>query len=80
MGTTQPQKENERLRRAVSDLTLDKSILKAAGSGNFRSAWESGYCDGFKGRMRDELLNGEVFYALREAPIIIDRLGEPAQY
>lgn len=28
-------KENERLRRAVSDLTLDKLILKEAASGNF---------------------------------------------
>ncbi len=29
------QKENERLRRAVSDLTLDKLILKEASRGNF---------------------------------------------
>ena len=29
------QKENERLRRAVYDLTLDKLILKEAASGNF---------------------------------------------
>ena len=29
------QKENERLRRAVSDLTLDKLILKKAARGNF---------------------------------------------
>ena len=29
------QNENERLRRAVSDLTLDKRILKEAASGNF---------------------------------------------
>ena len=29
------QKENERLQRAVSDLTLDKLILKEAASGNF---------------------------------------------
>ena len=29
------QKENERLRRAVSDLTLDKVILKEAARGNF---------------------------------------------
>ena len=28
-------KENERLRRAVSDLTLDKLILREAASGNF---------------------------------------------
>ena len=29
------QKENERLRRAVSDLTLEKLILKEAARGNF---------------------------------------------
>ena len=29
------QEENERLRRAVSDLTLDKLILKEAAKGNF---------------------------------------------
>jgi hypothetical protein len=29
------QKENERLRRAVSDLTLDKLILSEAARGNF---------------------------------------------
>ncbi len=29
------QQENERLRRAVSDLTLDKLILKEAARGNF---------------------------------------------
>jgi hypothetical protein len=31
----QLQKENERLRRAVSELTLDKLIQKEAPSGNF---------------------------------------------
>jgi putative transposase len=41
MGTAQLkelkrlQKENERLRRAVSDLTLDKLILSEASRGNF---------------------------------------------
>tara|TARA_B110000902_G_scaffold255680_1_gene321370 strand:+ start:847 stop:1065 length:219 start_codon:yes stop_codon:yes gene_type:complete len=31
------------------------------------SPWENGYCESFIGRMRDELLNGEIFYSLREA-------------
>ena len=34
------------------------------------SPWENGYCESFNGRMRDELLNGEVFYSLREAQIL----------
>ncbi|WP_317959661.1 IS3 family transposase [Phaeobacter inhibens] len=36
------------------------------------SPWENGYCESFNGRMRDELLNGEIFYSLREAQIIIE--------
>ncbi|WOI35319.1 IS3 family transposase (plasmid) [Tritonibacter scottomollicae] len=34
--------------------------------------WENGDCESFNGRMRDELLNGEIFYSLREAQIIIE--------
>ena len=37
------------------------------------SPWENGYCESFNGRFRDELLNGEVFYTLREAQIIIEK-------
>ena len=37
------------------------------------SQWENGYCASFNGRFRDELLNGEVFYTLREAQIIIEK-------
>ena len=36
------------------------------------SPWENGYCESFNGRLRDELLNGEIFYSLREAQIIIE--------
>jgi hypothetical protein len=31
------EKENQRLRRAISDLTLDKLILQEAAKGNFRA-------------------------------------------
>ena len=37
------------------------------------SPWEKGYCESFNSRFRDELLNGEVFYTLREAQILIER-------
>ena len=37
------------------------------------SPWENGYWESFNGRFRDELLNGEIFYSLREAQIIIDK-------
>ncbi len=37
------------------------------------SPWENGYCESFNGSMRDELLNGEIFYTLTEATILIER-------
>jgi putative transposase len=36
------------------------------------SPWENGYIESFNARLRDELLNGEIFYSLREAQIIIE--------
>ena len=36
------------------------------------SPWENGYCESFNGKFRDKLLNGEIFYSLREAQIIIE--------
>ena len=37
------------------------------------SPWENGYCESFNARFRDEFLNGEIFYSLREAQILIER-------
>ncbi len=34
---------------------------------------ENGYCESFNARFRDELLNGEIFYSLREAQILIEQ-------
>ena len=36
------------------------------------SPWENGYIESFNARLRDELLNGELFYSLREAQILIE--------
>ena len=36
------------------------------------SPWENGYIESFNARLRDELLNGEIFHALREAQIVIE--------
>ena len=36
------------------------------------SPWENGYVESFNARLRDELLNGEIFYSLREAQIVIE--------
>ncbi len=37
------------------------------------SPWENGYNESFNGKLRDELLNGEIFTTLREAQILIER-------
>jgi transposase InsO family protein len=36
------------------------------------SPWENGYIESFNGKLRDELLNGELFFTLREAEILIE--------
>ena len=37
------------------------------------SPWENDYRESFNARFRDELLNGEIFYTLQEAQIIIEQ-------
>ena len=37
------------------------------------SPWENGYIESFNGKFRDELLNGELFYTLKEAKILIEK-------
>ncbi len=37
------------------------------------SPWENGYCESFNGKLRNELLDGDIFYTLREAQVIIEQ-------
>ncbi len=37
------------------------------------SPWENGYVESFNGKLRDELLNGEIFFSLTEAKVLIER-------
>ena len=37
------------------------------------SPWENGYNESFNGKLRDECLNAEIFYSLKEAQIIIEQ-------
>jgi putative transposase len=37
------------------------------------SPWENGYIESFNGKLRDELLNREVFTTLKEARVLIER-------
>lgn len=37
------------------------------------SPWENGYIESFNGKLRDELVNGEIFYTMAEAKALIER-------
>jgi putative transposase len=37
------------------------------------SPWENGYCESFNGKLRDECLNGEIFYSVKEAQVVIEQ-------
>jgi len=37
------------------------------------SPWENGFNESYNGKLRDELLNGEIFYTLKEARVLIEQ-------
>ena len=37
------------------------------------SPWENGYKESFNGKLRDELLNGEIFCSLAEAAVLVEQ-------
>jgi putative transposase len=37
------------------------------------SPWENGYCESFSSKLRDELLDREIFYTLKETQVLIGR-------
>jgi transposase InsO family protein len=37
------------------------------------SPWENGYCESFNGTLRDELLDGEIFYGIKEAQALVNQ-------
>ncbi len=37
------------------------------------SPWENGYNESFNGKLRDEFLNTEIFYTLKEAQVLIEQ-------
>ena len=56
------------------DVALDEDIDNADRAVYITpgSPWENSNCESFNGRMRDELLNGKIFYKLIEAQVIIE--------
>ena len=57
----------KKLREYLSRLEI-KPLFIAPGS-----PWENGYIESFNGKMRDELLAGEIFYSITEAQVIIEQ-------
>jgi len=35
------------------------------------SPWENGFCESFNGTLRDNLLDGELFYSLKEVRVVV---------
>lgn len=56
----------EQLREWLSKLDVKTLYIEPG------SPWENGYVESFNGKLRDELLNGEIFYNLREAKVVIE--------
>jgi len=44
------------------------------------SPWENGYIESFNGKLRDEVLNREIFYTVKEAQIIIEEWRQEYNY
>ena len=56
-----------RLRQWLADVGAQTLYIEPG------SPWENGYCESFNSKLRDEFLNGEIFYSLKEAQILTER-------
>jgi putative transposase len=57
----------DRVRKWLSRLQVNTLFITPG------SPWENGYVESFNGKFRDELLNGEIFYTLLEARVLVER-------
>src|ERR1043166_1037250 len=58
----------------VEDLAVEQLVAQARVEAFDEAVlpWENGFIKSFNARLRDELLDGEIFYTLREAQIVIE--------
>jgi putative transposase len=56
----------KKLRKWFKDLKVEPLFIEPG------SPWENGYCESFNGKMRYQLLDGEIFYSLLEARVVIE--------
>jgi putative transposase len=57
----------DRVKRFLKNLGVDTLFIEPA------SPWENGYVESFNSRMRDELLNGELFLHIDETKYVVER-------
>ncbi len=69
----------------ICDRTTDRSSRPSSSGGGWPgsvyrrcsfepgSPWENGYNESFNGKLRDEFLNGEIFYTLTEAVVLVEQ-------
>ena len=57
----------QKLRKWLAEVGT-KTLYIAPGS-----PWENGYCESFNSKLRDEFLNGEIFYSLKEVQVLAER-------
>jgi len=58
------------IQRWLSQASVDTLYIQKG------SPWENGYADSFNGKLRDELLNRELFLSLSEARYVLDEWRE----
>jgi len=54
------------IRQWLKDVGVNATFIELG------SPWENGYSESFNCKLRDELLNGEIFYSLRDAQVVIE--------
>jgi putative transposase len=62
-----PEFTSHRIRRWLNELGTQTLFIEPG------SPWENGYIESFNGKLRDELLNREIFYTLQEAQVLTER-------
>ena len=62
-----PESTSKKVRNWLNQLGVKALFIEPG------SPWENGYIESFNGKLRDELLNREVFYTLTEAKIFIEQ-------
>ena len=65
---TQGHREGARRREVPRPSILLTTLFIEPGS-----PWENGYVESFNGKLRDELLNREILYTLREAKVLVEQ-------